>query len=51
MDQTCIKQWGITDCISFVVMQQHGISEALTADHHFQHADFQTLLRPPLPSE
>jgi predicted nucleic acid-binding protein len=45
------KHWGITDCISFVVMQQHGISQALTADHHFEQAGFHTLLRPPLPTE
>src|SRR5438128_1247896 len=26
------KHWSVTDCISFVVMQQQGIVEALTAD-------------------
>ena len=30
------KAWSLTDCISFVVMQQRGIKEALTADHHFE---------------
>lgn len=39
------KQWGITDCISFVVMREHGITEALTADHHFEQAGFKALLR------
>jgi predicted nucleic acid-binding protein len=39
------KQWGITDCISFVVMQEHGISEALTADQHFEQAGLRALLR------
>ena len=39
------KEWGLTDCVSFVVMQDRGISEALTADEHFQQAGFQTLLR------
>lgn len=39
------KQWGITDCISFVVMQQKGVSEAFTADHHFEQAGFRALLR------
>jgi len=29
------KEWGITDCISFVVMKERGLDEALTTDHHF----------------
>ena len=39
------KRWLLTDCISFVVMRQHGISEALTADHHFEQAGFSVLLK------
>ena len=38
------KEWPLTDCISFVVMQEQGLSEALTADHHFLQAGFKTLL-------
>ena len=38
------KEWPLTDCISFVVMQDQGLSEALTADHHFEQAGFQALL-------
>jgi predicted nucleic acid-binding protein len=38
------KEWTLTDCISFVVMQQDGISRALTGDRHFKQAGFQTLL-------
>jgi predicted nucleic acid-binding protein len=38
------KAWGLTDCISFVVMQERGISEALTADEHFEQAGFTALL-------
>ena len=34
------KSWSLTDCISFVVMEDRGISEALTADHHFEQAGF-----------
>jgi predicted nucleic acid-binding protein len=30
------KDWSLTDCTSFVVMRQHGLTDALTADHHFQ---------------
>ena len=38
------KEWPLTDCISFVVMQEQGLSEALTADHHFEQAGFKALL-------
>ena len=34
------KEWTLTDCVSFVVMREHGITEALTQDHHFQQAGF-----------
>ncbi|MFT5367713.1 MAG: putative nucleic acid-binding protein [Candidatus Latescibacterota bacterium] len=39
------KEWGITDCISFVVMQDRGLTEALTADDHFQQAGYRALLK------
>jgi len=39
------KQWSLTDCISFVVMKDHQITEALTADHHFEQAGFIALLK------
>lgn len=38
------KAWSLTDCISFLVMHERGISEALTADHHFEQAGFVPLL-------
>ncbi|MBM3859043.1 MAG: type II toxin-antitoxin system VapC family toxin [Verrucomicrobia bacterium] len=38
------KDWSVTDCVSFVVMEEHGLKEALTADHHFAQAGFHTLL-------
>lgn len=38
------KDWSIVDCSSFVIMQQQKITEALTADKHFEQAGFQTLL-------
>jgi predicted nucleic acid-binding protein len=38
------KDWGLTDCISFVVMTQENIAEAFTSDHHFQQAGFVKLL-------
>jgi len=39
------KDWSLTDCISFVVMEERGLSDALTADHHFEQAGFRALLR------
>ena len=38
------KDWGMIDCISFVIMQEHNLVEALTSDHHFAQAGFQVLL-------
>lgn len=38
------KEWGLTDCVSFTLMQRLGITEALTADEHFLQAGFQALL-------
>ncbi|HEX4053362.1 MAG TPA: PIN domain-containing protein [Tepidisphaeraceae bacterium] len=39
------KDWSLTDCLSFLVMQQRGIMDALTADHHFEQAGFRALMR------
>jgi len=38
------KEWSLTDCISFTVMQRESLSEALTGDQHFQQAGFRILL-------
>ena len=38
------KDWSLTDCISFVVMRQRGLAEALTGDRHFEQAGFTALL-------
>lgn len=38
------KDWGLTDCISFVVMKRYGIKDALAADDHFVQAEFKALL-------
>lgn len=37
------KNWSLTDCISFVVMRERGLTDALTADRHFQQAGFKAL--------
>ncbi|MBA2340793.1 MAG: type II toxin-antitoxin system VapC family toxin [Pyrinomonadaceae bacterium] len=34
------KKWGLVDCISFVVMRENGITEALTFDGDFAQAGF-----------
>lgn len=39
------KEWSLTDCISFVVMEGEGITEALTGDRHFEQAGFVALLK------
>jgi predicted nucleic acid-binding protein len=39
------KEWSLTDYISFVVMTQEGITEALTGDRHFEQAGFIALLK------
>jgi predicted nucleic acid-binding protein len=38
------KEWSLTDCISFVVMESRGLTDALTADHHFAQAGYNVLL-------
>jgi len=39
------KEWSLTDCISFVIMTDRGMHEALTADRDFEEAGFRALLR------
>lgn len=39
------KEWSLTDCLSFVVMEKRGISSALTSDQHFIQAGYHALMR------
>ena len=39
------KDWSLTDCISFHVMRERGITRALAHDEHFEQAGFTALLR------
>lgn len=39
------KEWSLTDCMSFEVMNELGLTEALTADHHFEQAGFAVLMK------
>ncbi|MEO7659926.1 MAG: VapC toxin family PIN domain ribonuclease [Pyrinomonadaceae bacterium] len=39
------KNWSLVDCSSFVVMQDEGITESLTTDHHLEQGGFVRLLK------
>lgn len=39
------KGWSLTDCASFIIMEDEPLTMALTHDHHFVQAGFQALLR------
>jgi predicted nucleic acid-binding protein len=39
------KSWSMTDCASFLIMEEEGIRAALTHDKHFMQAGFEALLR------
>lgn len=42
------KSWSLTDCISFKVMEDQKLVDALTADEHFRQAGFRALMLDPL---
>ncbi len=39
------QDWSFTDCLSFCVMKEFGLREALTTDSHFKQAGFVALLK------
>jgi predicted nucleic acid-binding protein len=39
------KNWSMVDCISFEIMKQRRLKDALTTDQHFVQAGFRALLR------
>lgn len=39
------KEWGLTDCLSFRIMQAHGIFQALTTDEHFVQAGYMPVMK------
>ena len=43
--QMADKDWSLTDCLSFVIMRRHDLTEVLTADLHFVQAGFRALMR------
>ena len=44
------KTWSLTDCLSFVVMEQRQLAEALTTDRHFEQAGLRAMMldEPPI---
>jgi uncharacterized protein len=44
------KSWSLTDCISFELMYDRHLTDALTHDHHFEQARLRALLRSDPPS-
>ena len=41
------QRWSLTDCASFIVMEERGITEALAYDRDFEQAGFTALMRNP----
>jgi predicted nucleic acid-binding protein len=39
------QSWSLTDCASFIIMDERGITEALTHDRHFAQKGYTALLR------
>jgi len=39
------KAWDMTDCVSFVVMRERGVADALTSDKDFRQAGYNALMR------
>jgi uncharacterized protein len=44
-EQRADKEWSLTDCLSFLMMRDEGITQALTGDKHFEQAGFTALLK------
>lgn len=40
------KEYSLTDCISMATMAEHGITQVLTHDHHFEQEGFVVLIKP-----
>ena len=38
------KDWSLTDCLSVLVMERRGLTDALTTDHHFEQAGMKALM-------
>jgi len=38
------KNWGMVDCLSFIVMRDNEVTDSLTSDNHFKQAGFKVLM-------
>ena len=38
------KDWGMTDCVSMILIRDQSIVEVFSTDHHFEQAGFEILL-------
>ena len=45
------KDWSLTDCLSFVVMERRNLTEALTTDGHFEQAGVRVVMLAQPPRE
>lgn len=45
LDARLDKDYSLCDAVSFVLMKQRGLREALTTDHHFEQEGFTRLLK------
>lgn len=43
--QRADKKWTLTDCVSFVIMRERKVTDALTGDKHFEQAGFVALFK------
>ena len=39
------KHWGLTDCLSFALMEEQRLTHAVTADEHFVQAGYNAVMR------
>jgi predicted nucleic acid-binding protein len=39
-----VKNWSLTDCLSFVVMERRQLKEAPTTDRHFEQAGLKVMM-------
>ena len=46
LNQRRDKSWSLCDAVSFLLMKDWDMQDALTTDHHFEQAGFRRLLRP-----